>query len=40
MLAEQLGLGLGEPWEHFKEGTVTAEQECVAGSLLVFTGKQ
>lgn len=27
VLAEQLGLGLGDPWAHCKGRTVTAEQE-------------
>lgn len=33
VLAEQLGLGLGDLWAHCKERTVTAEQECHSGEL-------
>lgn len=33
MLAKQLNLGLGDPWEHCKERAVLAEQECHSWEL-------
>lgn len=36
-MAEQLGLGLGDPWEHGKARTATAEQEYGSRELACFS---